>query len=288
VHKYVEIKNIKITRFPIGIYICSSDNLIAYNILENNGEGIRLEGSSNNIIINNLLKNNTLGIICYSSGNMIHHNNFVENSIHVIEDAPNTWDDGSEGNYWSDYDGSDNNGDGVGDTPRIISGNKDNYPLMRPCDIRYVASFDVSNLVVYPSSVKPGETVTVSATIKNTCNDPNLYTVTFKVNNKVVESRAVILEPGQSMTVSFSYRLESEGTYVFDVNGLTKSIRVSADIHFPFPPTNLLILTMAVVTVTVALTLFSRERRKDRERMLRDIDEKINKVREFLREIEEE
>ena len=36
------------------------------------------------------------------------------------------------GNYWSDYAGSDADGDGIGDTPYVIDGESDNYPLMEP------------------------------------------------------------------------------------------------------------------------------------------------------------
>ena len=43
----------------------------------------------------------------------------------------NLWDNGSTGNYWSDYKGADVNHNGIGDTPyKIDSGNIDNYPLV--------------------------------------------------------------------------------------------------------------------------------------------------------------
>jgi hypothetical protein len=50
----------------------------------------------------------------------------------IFESGKNIWDDGSIGNYWSDYDGRDDNGDGVGDSPYIIDeNNRDKYPLIK-------------------------------------------------------------------------------------------------------------------------------------------------------------
>ena len=49
------------------------------------------------------------------------------------DDVINQWDNGTKGNFWSDYTGIDINSDGVGDTPYNLSdvGNKkDRYPLM--------------------------------------------------------------------------------------------------------------------------------------------------------------
>jgi len=49
----------------------------------------------------------------------------------VYSDSANVWDDGNEGNYWSDYTGQDLNRDGIGDPSYIINvNNKDNNPLM--------------------------------------------------------------------------------------------------------------------------------------------------------------
>jgi len=43
----------------------------------------------------------------------------------------NEWDNGLEGNYWSNYTGTDSDLNGVGDIPYVIDeNNQDNYPLM--------------------------------------------------------------------------------------------------------------------------------------------------------------
>jgi len=90
-----------------------------------------IENSSNGKIARNKILYNLNGMsITNSTGNWILRNNF-ENTVQLItqNSSGNTWDNGVEGNYWSDYNGIDADGDGVGETNLPHQG-VDNYPLM--------------------------------------------------------------------------------------------------------------------------------------------------------------
>ena len=119
-----------------GIELGSSSNIVSGNTIANNDEGIWLGSSSGNSISeNNITANHSFGIdLRYSSNNTIYHNSFENNHAQISSTvSENTWDDGypSGGNHWSDYNGTDANGDSIGDAPYIIDANNtDRYPLM--------------------------------------------------------------------------------------------------------------------------------------------------------------
>lgn len=119
----------------VGICLQNSN----HNIVKNNAatsceKGISLYEASNNSLEGNTALNNLYGIRLFSSSlNEVFHNNLVENTEHVglVNSYQNTWDNGFEGNFWSNYTGSDANQDGLGETPQFIDNdNLDNYPLM--------------------------------------------------------------------------------------------------------------------------------------------------------------
>jgi parallel beta-helix repeat protein len=128
--------------------IHGSSNTISENIITANDEGISIWGTSGNTIAWNNITRNKKGVYVETSGiNIIHHNNFVDNTNDwwdygltpwpiPLPFSTNKWDDGEEGNYWSNYTGVDMDGDGIGDIPyELYENNTDNYPLMKPVTI---------------------------------------------------------------------------------------------------------------------------------------------------------
>jgi len=118
----------------IGVYVrFSSNSTISDNSISNGGSGISFSGSLNSFIMGNLLANNDIGIAFTfdSANNQVYHNNFVNNTQQVTSTSAVTWENGLEGNFWSDYSGSDLNRDGIGDSPYTIdAGNEDDLPLL--------------------------------------------------------------------------------------------------------------------------------------------------------------
>ena len=132
----IKIKNTDIKNFFHGVYLdLSYNNTIYGNNITNNYAGVCLYSSSDNDIYGNEITNNIYGFsLHFSSNNRFYHNNFINNTNHVtLHDYSNFWDNDCEGNYWSDYNGTDADHDGIGDTPYIIDeNNTDRYPLMNP------------------------------------------------------------------------------------------------------------------------------------------------------------
>ena len=170
-----------ITGCKYGINIISNYNTIIDNYLANNEKGIFIgRVSSFNFFSKNYVANNDIGLEIFSydsiGGNTISENNialnklgiyvtwhrtglmqyifrnnFIENTQQVSTSgsspifgkrASSTWNNGSNGNYWSDYNGLDFNSDGIGDSLYIISNfDTDPYPLMSPLKLEIIPEF---------------------------------------------------------------------------------------------------------------------------------------------------
>lgn len=142
----------KVTGFNFGLQLSFSlRNKIMANTIADSDTTINLGGSFNNtFFLNNFIDNKYW------------YNNYVEDQFTdpwFRDNYPNTtvstnfWDNGSSGNHWGNYNGSDTNSDGIGETPYIMKiavhyfeasedeevlCGKDNFPLISQVDINNV------------------------------------------------------------------------------------------------------------------------------------------------------
>jgi len=128
-----------------GIFIFnSSENILTDNLVINNYCGIQLDssegcgefyGTNFNTLCDNIVANNSIGIITigrYTSYNRVYHNVFINNDVQASRNHQNAFctPEYDEGNYWSDYEGIDEDDDRIGDTDTPHYG--DAYPLICP------------------------------------------------------------------------------------------------------------------------------------------------------------
>ena len=146
-----------------GIQIISSHkNIVTENVIENCmrvtiNVGIRLQNSDRNTVISNNITNSGTGLTIYiSNNNTIFHNNFSYNDVQISANEWYALTFGYNGsinvineNYYSDYNGTDSDGDGIGDTPYIIDdNNQDNNPLVNCAIIPELPSWTILPLLI--------------------------------------------------------------------------------------------------------------------------------------------
>lgn len=143
----------EITKNTDGIMIQDSMQIrIENNKIQNNTYAIKMLNSTENKIARNEIYKNEYGLILSNSTNNYILRNNLQNTFQLsLENSTlNTWDNGVEGNYWSDYTGQDANGDGIGDTELPCQG-VDYHPLMNPYisgDVNHDGYIDSSDLGV--------------------------------------------------------------------------------------------------------------------------------------------
>jgi len=134
--------------------------------------------SNNNTFVGNNFSKNADGCFIETINNKFYLNNF-NNDVLVVNSAINAWNSPQPityiyngkmytnylGNYWSNYQGSETNGNGIGNTPYIIDGyNQDSYPLMKPFENYIVENKPpVVAFTCSPESPVAGETITFNA-----------------------------------------------------------------------------------------------------------------------------
>ena len=145
--------NIIINNKLNGIYLegSSYNEIISNKIINNSQDGVKIyAGSTYNIFRENFIRNNTqYGVYLqrysvqtgYCENNLFYNNSFINNGEHALDEGVgpysysplNYWNNTNIGNYWDDYNGTDSNDDGIGDTPYDVpetaSRDKDYLPI---------------------------------------------------------------------------------------------------------------------------------------------------------------
>jgi len=170
----------------------SSNNIISGNYIAHSGKGFTLNRGSNNSVTGNSIiysketafhigesTDNTItgNNIAWSrswaititgsvGNNKIHHNDFINNMGLMFQTYPgsktrNSWDDGNEGNFWSDYqlryptaeEVEDSN---IMDTALAINEiNVDRYPLIKQVNLKYQVTLLQPENKSYESNMLP-------------------------------------------------------------------------------------------------------------------------------------
>ncbi len=151
-------------------FITIMNNTVTGTTFYTNEAGIRIVGGNSNVIVGNTIAGNQKGLTISNYIDfetfipievMVYNNNFyndfdVEFSIISGSQIPNStirFDNGTQGNFWYKYNGTDRDGDGIGDTPYVISMLPyltDNYPLMEPFGNPIVEVPEFPSLIILP------------------------------------------------------------------------------------------------------------------------------------------
>ena len=127
--------NISDMRDGIKIFSSCHNNIISNNFINSIlYDGIKIDsGASNNTFIMNKINNTDVGFRMMGDGSLVYNNYMTNTDQNAVDYGQyNRWDNGSLGNYWDDYGGSDQDDNGIGDTAHVIPGSAnsyDNFPI---------------------------------------------------------------------------------------------------------------------------------------------------------------
>jgi parallel beta-helix repeat protein len=237
-----------------GIWLGGCTNtLIEKNVCLSNHHGnIMLIASSYNIVKENTCSNSVgdaagIWVSDGSSENTIYRNNLINNVKNAYDDVgTNFWRSPEKmtyfykgktytnylGNYWSDYTGSDADGDGIGDAPYSIYGielpAKDSYPLIEPFENYFLGEnrppnvpLNLAQLKSDGTEIPEGGTTTESLVIfKGTVSDPDGDDVRLEIELRRFEEQF----SGESTPETISSFVPSGSEVTIPRYGLTTGV----------------------------------------------------------------
>jgi len=92
--------------------------------------------------------------------------------------------------------------------------------------VRGEVHFVVENLVISPEVVEPDENVTISVDVVNVGENKGSKLLKLEIDNVVVDSTSIILDPSESRRVSFIVSRDVPGVYLVRIDNLSGSFEV--------------------------------------------------------------
>ena len=226
-----------------GLSVSGRNHTVVGNIVaEFGGPGIELDGSGH-VVHDNVVVANDVGINVESRDSLIYDNRLRGEEAALFpyryydpEDPQrNRWNVSARaqtnvmggpttgGNYYADTDGvgfseacADEDDDGVCDSPNAVAYNNTDYHPLADEENASVAYFEVADIVASGRLDADGET-TVTANVTNAGTRSATRGVSLSVRQsehevRVLSSRTVTLDPGETRTLTFDVEFNRTGT----------------------------------------------------------------------------
>jgi parallel beta-helix repeat protein len=249
----------------VGIGLQDSwDIVVKSNVAIDAEKGLSLYQAYGNRIEENTFRNSLFGIRLFSSNlNTFFHNNLVNNDrqADLINSFENVWDNGLEGNFWSEHTARDANKDGIGDNSYNVSDdNHDRYPLMGTFSSYRIESKNDSYVtVVTNSSILNFAFDNQSRSIRLTVEGSN-GTYGFcrmSIPKNVVEPNIeIIIDGGLTPVLNANYSLSSDSldTWIYFAFHHSKHEITVVPEFLP------LIMSLVLILETLGILLFRKRR----------------------------
>jgi len=288
------VTNNRITDNQVGINVLGAtySSNIAGNIISNNEDGICFEygnntvksntisentigilngaGTDNNVFFaNNLTQNDQAVILSGAKNNLFYCNDFIKNNQSaglpkgILSNMwPNNWDNGSVGNYWSDYPKTNPNAteiddSGIANQPYTVAiNNIDNFPLAEPYNRFYsLATTPPTITLLSPNQPIKNSTVPLTFSADKTINWAG-YSLDGKQNTTLLNNNTAATGTLINLTLSnMTAGLHTIKVYSNDTFGnMGASEKVTFQVtQQPRSP----IVTAIVISGTVAIAIVS-------------------------------
>ncbi|MEQ9715777.1 MAG: NosD domain-containing protein [Candidatus Asgardarchaeum sp.] len=296
---HITIENSNVQRNKYGVFLYYSDHIsIRECNVKDNSDGVythtiqymylsecTISENTYGLHANNLddsivsktifmLNSYSLKINSQSANITFYLNDFLLNDHAPIDNGANRFDNGTIGNYWMRYSGSDLNNDGIGDTPYYIdSDSVDHYPLMAPYRFEDTIAPIIHSVSRVPEQPNSSEVVIIYANVTDNIriktvilsyyNGSGWTNVTMTYNETIGLYVGVIPNLPQNTTVQYRiYAVDYSGNWaVSDTYSYTVTPEVQE--RPPEYPVELIIIVILMIAVVIIIAAYKLRKKKE-------------------------